>query len=319
MTASDAPIRVGVSACLLGQAVRFDGGHRRDEFLAETLGRFVEWVPVCPEVELGLGVPRPTLHLERRGEGLRLVETGSGRDLTAAMRRFAARRVAAPGLRDLCGYVLKARSPSCGMERVEVRAARGRPVPGGRGIFAQALLAAHPELPVEEEGRLRDPALRENWLERVFAYRRLRALLAGRFSARRVVAFHAAHELQILAHSPAAHRALGRLVAELRGLPRAGLRARYARGFMRALARRATRGGHAKVLRHMAGQLRDGLDAADRAELAEAIGEYRRGRVPLVVPITLVRHHARRGGVATLLGQVYLEPHPSELMLRNHV
>ena len=318
MIARDAPIRVGVSACLLGQAVRFDGGHRRDEFLTETLGRFVEWVPVCPEVELGLGVPRPTLHLERRGGDLRLVETGSGRDLTAAMHRFAARRVDSAALRDLCGYVLKARSPSCGMQRVEVRDARGT-APGGRGLFAQALLAAHPELPVEEEGRLRDPVLRENWVERVFAYRRLRALLAGRFSARRLVAFHAAHELQLLAHSPAAHRELGRLVAELRRLPRAELRPRYASGFMRALALRATRGRHADVLRRMADQLREGLDAADRAELAEAIGEYRRGRVPLVVPITLVRHHARRGGVARLLGQVYLEPHPSELMLRNHV
>jgi uncharacterized protein YbgA (DUF1722 family) len=205
------------------------------------------------------------------------------------------------------------------MERVKVRDAAGGPAPGGRGLFAQALLAAHPELPVEEEGRLQDPALRENWVERVFAYRRLRALLAGRLGAGRVVAFHTAHKLQLLAHSPQAYRALGRLVAGLGGLPRAEFRARYARGFMQALALRASRGRNANVLQHMAGHLRDGLDVADRAELALAIDDYRRGLVPLVVPITLVRHHARRQGEAYLQGQVYLEPHPKELMLRNHV
>ena len=319
MTEGDAPIRVGVSSCLLGRAVRFDGGHKRDAFLTETFGRFVEWVPVCPEVELGLGVPRPTLHLERDGEELRLIEKKSGRDLTAAMRRFSARRAAALAEQDLCGYVLKARSPSCGMERVKVRDAQGGPAPGGRGIFAQGLLAAFPELPVEEEGRLQDPVLRENWVERVFAYRRLRALYSERFAAGRVVAFHTAHKLQLMAHSPQAYRALGRLVAELRRVPRAEFRARYAREFMQALATRASRGRNANVLQHMAGYLRDGLDAADRAELAESIGDYRRGLVPLVVPVTLVRHHARRQAVAYLLGQVYLDPHPKELMLRNHV
>jgi len=299
--------------------VRYDGGHKRDPFLVSTFGRFVEWVPVCPEVELGLGVPRPTLRLERRRGEIHLLEPASGRDLGAAMRRFSARRVAALASQELCGYVLKARSPSCGMQRVKVRDAAGGPAPGGRGLFAEALLAACPELPVEEEGRLQDPGLRENWVERVFAYRRLRALLAGRFAARRVVAFHTAHELQLLAHSPEAHRALGRLVAHVRRVPRAAFRARYAREFMRALSLRASRGRNANVLQHMAGYLRDGLDAPDRAELREAIGDYRRGLVPLVVPMTLVRHHARRQAVGYLMGQVYLEPHPKELMLRNHV
>ena len=319
MTEGDAPIRVGVSSCLLGRAVRFDGGHKRDAFLTETFGRFVEWVPVCPEVELGLGVPRPTLRLERAGDGVRLVEKGSGRDLTAAMRRFAARRAAELARQDLCGYVLKARSPSCGMERVKVRDAQGGPAPGSRGIYAAGLLAAFPELPAEEEGRLQDPVLRENWVERVFAYRRLRALFSERFTAGHVVAFHTAHKLQLLAHSPAAHRGLGRLVAGLRGVPSAEFRARYSRGFMAALTTRASRGRNANVLQHMAGYLRNGLDAADRAELGESIGAYRRGLVPLVVPITLVRHHARRQDAAYLLGQVYLDPHPQELMLRNHV
>ncbi len=319
MQPDDAPVRIGVSSCLLGREVRFDGGHKRDAFLTETLGRFVEWVPVCPEVELGLGVPRRTLHLEREGGELRLVEAGTDRDLTAAMRRFAARRAAELAKQELSGYVLKSRSPSCGMERVPVRAARGGPARGGRGVFAAGLLAAFPGLPVEEEGRLQDPVLRENWVERVFAYRRLRTLFAGRFAPGRVVAFHTAHELQLLAHSPAAYRALGRLVASLSAAPRSELRERYARGFMQALALRATRGCNANVLQHMAGHLRAGLDAADRAELSEAIRDYRRGLVPLVVPLTLVRHHARRLAAGYLLGQVYLDPHPKELLLRNHV
>jgi uncharacterized protein YbgA (DUF1722 family)/uncharacterized protein YbbK (DUF523 family) len=319
VSAAEEPIRIGISSCLLGREVRFDGGHKRDAFLTETLGRFVEWVPVCPEVELGLGVPRPSLRLEREGDELRLVEKGTGRDRTAAMRRFAARRSRELGGQDLCGYVLKSRSPSCGMERVRTHAAGGGPAPGGRGIFASVLLEAFPELPVEEEGRLHDPVLRDNWVERVFAYRRLGGLLAGRLAPGRVVAFHTAHKLALMAHSPEAYRALGRLVAAVRSVPPAEFRERYARGFMQALAQRATRGRNANVLQHMAGHLREGLDAADRAELAGSIHDYRAGLVPLVVPVTLVRHHARRLAVAYLLGQVYLDPHPRELMLRNHV
>jgi uncharacterized protein YbgA (DUF1722 family) len=179
-------------------------------------------------------------------------------------------------------------------------------------------MAALPNLPVEEEGRLLDPALRENFVERVFAYRRLRDLLGRRFAPRELVEFHTAHKLQLMAHSPEAYRALGRLVAGQKR-ERAALRERYEAGFMAALARRATPGRNANVLQHMAGHLRDGIDASGRAELAEAIDDYRRGLVPLVVPLTLVRHHARRLGVAYLLGQLYLEPHPKELMLRNHV
>jgi uncharacterized protein YbgA (DUF1722 family)/uncharacterized protein YbbK (DUF523 family) len=315
----DAPIRIGVSSCLLGREVRFDGGHKRDAFLTETLGRFVEWVPVCPELELGLGVPRASVHLVREGGELRLVEKGTDRDLTSAMRRFASRRAAELAQQELSGYVLKSRSPSCGMERVKVRAARGGPAPSGRGVFAAGLLATFPELPVEEEDRLCDPVLRENWVERVFAYRRLRELFAGRWNAGVVVAFHTHHKLQLMAHSPEAELALGRLVAAVRSTPRTAFRERYARGFMQALALRASRGRNANVLQHMAGHLRDGLDAPDRAELGEAIHDYRRGLVPLVVPLTLVRHHARRQAVAYLLGQVYLEPHPKELMLRKHV
>ena len=319
MSADEVPVRIGVSSCLLGEEVRWDGGHKRDRFLTDTFGRFVEWVPVCPEVEVGMGIPRPTLRLVGTGENPRLLETRTDRDHTDAMRRFARRRVTELAKESLDGYVLKSQSPSCGMERVKVYREKGSPLRDGRGVFAERLLAELPQLPVEEEGRLCDPRLRENFVERVFAYRRLRELFRGRWTPGSVVAFHTAHKLQLMAHSPEAYRALGRLVAGVKGADRQGFRRSYEAAFMQALARVASPGRNANVLQHMAGHLRDLLDRADRAELAEAIHDYRRGLVPLVVPLTLIRHHARREGIAYLLGQVYLDPHPKELMLRNHV
>jgi uncharacterized protein YbgA (DUF1722 family)/uncharacterized protein YbbK (DUF523 family) len=315
----DAPIRVGISSCLLGQEVRFDGGHKRARLLTDVLAPYFEWVPVCPEVELGMGVPRETVHLVRAAGDFRMLGTRSRRDWTEAMHAYAERRVRALGKLDLCGYVLKKDSPSCGMERVKVRDAKGLARRDGRGVFAEALLAAHPELPVEEEGRLEDAALRESWIERVFACRRLRSLFEGRFSLGRLVAFHTAHKLQLLAHSPDAYRALGRLVAGAKRMERAELRRRYEGGFMRALAVRATRRRHVNVLQHCVGHFRERLDAGTRAALAAEIADYQRGLVPLVVPVTMIRHYALRLGVAYLAGQVYLEPHPKELMLRNHV
>jgi uncharacterized protein YbgA (DUF1722 family)/uncharacterized protein YbbK (DUF523 family) len=313
------PIRIGVSSCLLGERVRWDGGHKKDAFLVDQLARFVEWVPVCPEVEAGMGTPRPTVQLVRDGEELRMLETRSGRDHSDRMRRFARKRVRALARLDLCGYVLKRDSPSCGMERVKVRRAGGMPVRDGRGLFAEALIQGLPQLPVEEEGRLRDAALRENFVERVFAYRRLRDLFAGGFRRRAAIAFHTAHKLQLMAHSPQSYAEMGRLVAAVSKLAPGEFRERYAAAFMAALARRATRGRNSNVLQHMAGYLREGLDAAARRELSDLIQDYRRGMVPLVVPLVLIRHHARRFGIDYLLGQVYLDPHPKELMLRNHV
>jgi uncharacterized protein YbgA (DUF1722 family)/uncharacterized protein YbbK (DUF523 family) len=315
----EAELRVGISSCLLGQEVRFDGGHKRDRWLTDVLAPYVEWVPVCPEVELGMGVPREPVHLVRAAGDVRMVGTRSRRDWTDAMRGFAERRAEALRRLDLCGYVLKKDSPSCGLVRVKVRDARGLARREGRGLFAEALLAAQPLLPVEEEGRLEDAALRESWIERVFAYRRLRSLVAGRLALARLVAFHTAHKLQLLAHSEPAYRALGRLVAGAKRLPSAELRRRYEDGFMRALAVPATRRRHVNVLQHCLGHFRDRLDAGTRQALAAEIADYRRGLVPLVVPITMIRHYAERLDVAYLAGQVYLEPHPKELMLRNHV
>ncbi|HET9598132.1 MAG TPA: DUF523 and DUF1722 domain-containing protein [Anaeromyxobacteraceae bacterium] len=312
-------IRVGISSCLLGENVRWDGGHKEDAFATGLLARFVTFVPVCPEVEVGMGVPRETIRLERRAGGVRLVAPGSGTDHTEAMRGWAERRVAQLARLDLSGYVLKKDSPSCGMERVRVHGAKGPPARDGRGAFAAVLMERLPLLPVEEEGRLHDLALRENFVERVFAHRRLRDLFTGRWSVGDLVRFHSAEKLLVLAHEPAAYARLGRLVAGAKGRDRADVAREYAEVYMGALRKLATRGRHANVLQHMAGYLKDLASPADRAELAEAIGDYRRGLVPLVVPVTLLKHHVRRHEIAYLAGQRYLEPHPKELMLRNHV
>ena len=317
--AHEPPPRIGVSACLLGQQVRFDGGHKRSEFLVEVFGRFVEFVPFCPEVELGLGVPRETLRIERRDGEIRLIANRSGADHTAAMRTLADRRTAAIARDDLSGYVLKKDSPSCGMERVRIYPANGTPARDGRGLFAEALMRRYPNLPVEEEGRLNDARIRENFIERVFAYRRLRNFFSARWTVGGLVAFHTVHKLQLLAHAPKAYAELGRIVAGARAIDRAELRDRYEREFMAALARPATATRHVNVMQHMAGYFSDRLDPGARQELTGLIEDYRGGLVPLIVPITLMRHYVRHFAIDYLAGQVYLEPHPRELMLRNHV
>jgi len=233
----DRPIRLGVSSCLLGNAVRYDGGHRRDPLVIDLLGSLVEWVPVCPEVEAGMGTPRPALRLVGEGGEIRLQEVASGRDHTRAMQRYAARRVRALRGLDLCGYVLKKNSPSCAMARVKVYGESNAPSDDGRGLFASRLMDTYPNLPVEDEGGLSDAKLRANFIERVFAYQRLCDLFRGRWTNRQLVAFHAAHELQLIAHAPTAHRELSRLVASAEKHPRAELREQYQSGFMAALAR----------------------------------------------------------------------------------
>ncbi len=316
---SDRPVRVGVSSCLLGAAVRWDGGHKRDAFVAGSLGRFVEWASVCPELEAGMGVPREPVHLVRREGEVRMIGVESAADHTLAMRRWAAHRVRELAREELSGYVLKKDSPSCGLERVRIRDGRGAPARVGRGLFAAALVDAFPHLPIEEEGRLTDPRLRENFVERVFAYHRLQALWRSRWTIGALVAFHTAHKLQLMAHAPEAYRRLGRLVATAKTLARPVLRERYEDGFMEGLRAAATPGRHANVLQHMFGYLTDVLTADERAEMLGLIDDHRRGLVPLVAPLVLLRHHARRCDSRYLLGQTFLDPHPKELMLRNHV
>ncbi len=298
-------IRVGVSSCLLGQQVRYDGGHKRSDFVADILGARVTFVPVCPEVELGLGTPRPTLRLIRRGDDVRMMMS-DGRDFTESMRSFAKRRVERLKDDDLAGYVLKKDSPSCGLTRVKVYEETGIPSKSGRGLYAEALLERWPHLPVEEEGRLQDEALRENFLERVSAYHRLQELFQGRWTVGSVVAFHTAHKLAVLAHTTEGYRRLGRLVADAKSMDRAELREAYTAGLMQAMTLLATPKKHANVLMHMLGYFRGQIDVGDRDELLTAIDDFREGRIPRIVPLTLIRHHVRRCGVAYLAGQTYV-------------
>lgn len=325
--ARGALLRVGVSACLLGQPVRFDGQHKRDGFLVDELGPFVTFVPVCPELETGMGVPRETLHLVRvaasKGEADTRMVSRSGEDWTARMTSFARARVAALGREELSGFVLKKDSPSCGVWRVK-RYQGDAPDAGpatrdGQGLFAAELQRALPHLPIEEEGRLCDAKLRDNFIERVFAYSRLRALWSSRWTMKALVMFHTREKMALLAHDEPGYRRLGRLVAAGKSLPRDELRAGYQAGFMEALTKLATPARHANVLMHMFGHFSDRLSAEARQEILTVIDDHRKGLVPLVVPLTLLRHYVRLLKVAYLAEQTYLDPHPKELMLRNRV
>jgi uncharacterized protein YbgA (DUF1722 family)/uncharacterized protein YbbK (DUF523 family) len=321
MSTPDPPkLRIGISACLLGQEVRYNGGHKRDAFLTDTLGPYVEWVAVCPEVEVGMGTPRPPIRLERQGEEIRLVMPSTGEDYTDAMRSWAERRVAALAEMDLDGYVLKKDSPSCGMERVKVYSGAGGPSKDGRGLFAEILMERLSDLPVEEEGRLNDPLLRENFIARVFVHHRWREGEKEGWTRASLMRFHERHKYLLMARNQNGMRRLGRLLGDSgKKTPVSELAAAYRQGLTEVLRRPATRRGHTNVLQHLAGYVSDALDPADRAELAETIERYRLGLVPLIVPLTLIRHHVRRQGVEYLQGQAYLEPHPYDLMLLNHV
>jgi uncharacterized protein YbgA (DUF1722 family)/uncharacterized protein YbbK (DUF523 family) len=315
------PLRLGISSCLLGQKVRYDGGHKHDRFMTDVLGPYVKWVPVCPEVEIGLGTPRPTIRLEADGEGgVRLVMPSTGEDLTARMAGYAEERVRRLADAGLSGYVLKKDSPSCGMERVKVWDPNGVPSRNGVGVYAEALLRLLPELPVEEEGRLNDARLRENFITRIFAYRRWQVLVRAGPERGRLMEFHAAHKFLLMSRSQAGMRRLGRLLGDWpKGKPAREVAREYLAGFTEVMGRVATRRNHTNALRHLAGYVSEAIDAGDRAELAEAIDDYHAGLVPLIVPIALLRHYVRKQQVEYLEDQVYLWPHPHEMMLLNHV
>jgi uncharacterized protein YbgA (DUF1722 family)/uncharacterized protein YbbK (DUF523 family) len=314
-------LRIGVSACLLGEEVRYNGGHKRDPFLTDMLGHYVEWVPVCPEVEIGLGTPRPAMRLVRIGQDTRMVTPETGADHTEAMRVYSDRRVEELGGERLAGYILKKDSPSCGMERVKLYPAEGgAPVKEARGLFADALLRRWPDLPVEEEGRLHDPLLRENFVTRIFVRDRWMQSEQEGWTRAALMRFHERHKFLLMARNQAGMRRLGRLLGESgKGDDPRELARTYLAGMTEVLRRPATRRGHTNVLYHLAGFVTDRIDDGDRRELIDAIDRYRAGQLPLIVPVTLIRHHVRRLEVEYLRDQVYLEPHPQELMLLNHV
>ena len=312
------PIRVGVSACLLGQRVRYDGGHKANPFIIETLGRYFCWVPVCPEMEIGLGTPRETLRLVGDVTAPSLVATVSGHDLTAPMQRYATQRLSQLAELGLHGYVLKKNSPSCGMRGIRVYGSSGRLRRSGRGLFAQALIARWPLLPVEEEGRLQDPGLREHFIERVYACHRWRRFLASNPSPRDMVQFHTRSKLSLMAHSRSHYRTLGRMVARCgEGLGEEFLDA-YGDLFMAGLKVRATRRKHANVLSHVQGYLKQHLSKPEKAALTACIDDYRQWLVPLTAPLDLLRDHFRRHPCPYVEAQTYLNPYPDDLMRLLH-
>jgi len=302
--------RVGVSSCLLGEEVRFNGGHKRYRFLTDELAPYVDWVPYCPEVEIGLGTPREAIRLTAAG---RLVNRGGTLDHTAAM-------TALPMPAELDGYVFKAKSPSCGIRAIPRYRDDGVPADhGGRGLYAGRVLDRFPLLAAEDEGRLNDAGLREAFCERIFAAARLRALLGGPWEPRHLVEFHAGHKLQLLAHDPARYRSAGRIVAAAGSAPRASTAAAYRDVFLAAMASPASRGRHANALLHAYSRIGRELDRARREDLVGWIGAYRRGEEPLSVPVALLAHYASGGELPWLAAQTYLRPFPGALRLRHSV
>ncbi|MBW1781457.1 MAG: DUF523 and DUF1722 domain-containing protein [Deltaproteobacteria bacterium] len=312
-------IRLGVSQCLLGENVRYDGGHTLDRFIRDTLGHYLDFVPVCPEAECGLGIPREPMRLEGDPESPRLITIRTRQDLSDRMLAWAGQRVRELEKEDLCGFIFKSKSPSSGMERVKVYNQKGMPVKRGVGLFARTFMAHFPLLPVEDEGRLHDPRLRENFIESIFALKRWRETLTSKRTMGNLVAFHTRNKLLLLSHSEKHYRSMGKLVARGKGLPTAELYSRYEVEFLEALKLKATVKKNVNVLQHMMGYFKKVLSSDEKQELLDIISDYHEGLTPLIVPITLFNHYVRKYQEPYLGQQTYLNPHPTSLKLRNHV
>ncbi|MBN1545954.1 MAG: DUF523 and DUF1722 domain-containing protein [Syntrophaceae bacterium] len=313
-------LKLGISTCLLGFPVRYDGGHKLNHYLKDILGRYVEFVPVCPEVECGFGVPREPIRLVGEIKKPRLITVHSKKDLTDQMSLWAAKRVKELEAEGLCGFVFKSESPSSGMERVKVYNDKGVAEKKGVGMFARAFMTHFPNLPVEEEGRLNDAILRENFIERIFTYARWQELIQREnLKYSNLVAFHTHNKLLILAHSPQHYREMGRLVAAGKGMLIRDLVLQYESLLMEAMKMKATPKKNANVLMHMMGYFKKDLSSWEKGELLAVIDQYRQNLIPLIVPLTLLKHYVGKYDEPYLQEQTYLDPHPMELQLRNHV
>jgi len=311
-------IKIGISACLLGENVRWNGGHTRDRYLTDTLGRYVEYVPVCPEVECGLGVPRETLRLVGDPDNPRLVTSKTEIDHTDRMNRWAMKKVKDLEHEDLCGFIFKRKSPSSGLFNIPVRTSKGMPQKKGQGLFARAFTKHFPLIPVEEDGRLNDPKLRETFIEQIFTLKRWRQTLCRKKSMGKLVDFHTCHKLLMMSHSPEHYRMMGKLVAKGKAIPAKELFEHYETMLMEALGRKTTLKKNVNVLQHIMGYFKRQLSSDEKQELLEIINQYKNEYLPLIVPITLLNHYVRKYEQPYLERQIYLNPHPVELTLRNH-
>ncbi|MGQ3684851.1 MAG: YbgA family protein [Candidatus Loosdrechtia sp.] len=311
-------IKLGISSCLLGEKVRYDGGHRHDRFITDTLGPYFEWVPVCPEYEYGFPVPREPLRLVGSPEAPRIVTTKTGIDHTERMLQWAEERLGKLAQENLCGFIFKSKSPSSGISGVKVYTQQGIPSQRGAGIFGGAFVKRFPLTPVIDDGRLHNPRLRENFIESVFVFHRWQELQKYR-SINSLVEFHTSHKLIMLAHSPKHYSSLGQLVAGAKKAKQEELYTSYIKGFMEGMRFLATSKKNANVLMHIAGYFKKLITADEKRELLEVIENYRQCLIPLIVPITMVKHYVRKYNTGYLQKQHYLNPHPMELMLRNHV
>lgn len=311
-------IKLGVSACLLGQNVRYNGGHSRDPFITDTLSQYVEFFPVCPEVECGLPIPREAMRLVGNPEAPRLVTSNTNQDHTERMLGWCSKKVRELEELDLYGFIFKKGSPSSGMERVKVYNTEGMPSNNGIGMFARTFMEHFPLLPVEEDGRLHDPKLRENFIEAIFVLKRWRESLSPKPTRRGFVEFHTKHKLLVMSHSPNHMRLMGKLIAEVKGYGIDEFRSEYQKLLMEALRLKTTPRKHTDVLMHCMGFFKKLLSSDEKRELLEIIEQYRQRHLPLIVPVTLLNHYVRKYDPPYLRDQYYLKPHPIELQLRNH-
>jgi uncharacterized protein YbgA (DUF1722 family)/uncharacterized protein YbbK (DUF523 family) len=311
-------IRIGVSACLLGQPVRFDGGHKHDHYLTDTLGQYLDFVPVCPEVESGFPIPREALRLVGNPQNPRLITSRTNIDYTDHMVDWAEKRVRELETEGLCGFIFKSDSPSSGLMRVKVYNPKGMAEKKGVGLFARTFVQHFPLLPVEEEGRLNDPKLRETFIEQIFTLKRWRESLAQGRSMKTLIDFHSRHKLLMLSHSPANAGVMGKLVADGKQMPIQAVYAKYESLLIETLRMKSTIKKNLNVLEHILGYFKKRLSADEKQEMLAIFDRYRDEIIPLIVPVTLLNHYVRKFGEPYLEQQVYLNPHPVALKLRNH-
>lgn len=308
-------ISIGISSCLLGHKVRFDSGHKQNSYINNTLSEYFDFVPFCPEIDIGLGIPREAIRLVLIDEKVHCVGSKTADlDVTQQLKDSAKQQF--QWQKNLSGYILKKDSPSCGMERV--RLYKGNmPDRIGVGIYAQVLMERFPNLPVEEEGRLGDAVLRENFIQRVFIYARWQKMVAQPFSMQALTQFHAQHKYIYMSHNQNLAKDLGRWLADAHKLESDEVLDYYLSNMMAMLKTRASRKNHVNTLQHLQGYLKNFISSDDKAELVEIITQYNDGLLPLIVPITLLRHHFRRFPNEYIMDSYYMKPHPKELMLLN--